>query len=160
MSINCHQLKVYVVEPTLKAIGLYSESAVALILGTCAQESNMGRYLHQIGGGSALGIYQMESPTYNDIWLNTVETNKALKAKILLYTGYNGKPPPIRLISDMALATIMTRLHYKRVPSPLPEAKDVDGLAYYWKNHYNTHLGKGTVDEFKHNFRSLVTTHT
>jgi hypothetical protein len=32
-----------------------------------------------------------------------------------------------------------------RVPTPLPDATDVPALAAYWKKHYNTHLGSGTV---------------
>ena len=54
---NKAQLKVET-ESTLKAIDLYSDEAVSLMLGTCAQESAFGRYRRQLGNGPALGIYQ------------------------------------------------------------------------------------------------------
>jgi hypothetical protein len=46
---------------------------------------------------------------------------------------------------NLAYAIVMARVHYLRVPSPLPDATDVPALAAYWKKHYNTHLGSGTV---------------
>ena len=33
-------------------------------------------------------------------------------------------------------------------PEPLPEAQDVEGLAEYWKQHFNTPRGAGTVTRF------------
>jgi hypothetical protein len=42
----------------------------------------------------------------------------------------------------------MCRIHYLRVPEVLPAANDWPGFAAYWKNHYNTWLGAGTVDGF------------
>jgi hypothetical protein len=41
----------------------------------------------------------------------------------------------------------MCRLHYRRVAEPLPAAKDTEAMAAYWKAHYNTPLGKGTVEK-------------
>lgn len=52
------------------------------------------------------------------------------------------------LITDLAYATAMARLVYYRRPEPLPEAHDLDGLARYWKAHFNTDLGAGTVEGF------------
>ena len=49
----------------------------------------------------------------------------------------------------------MARIHYRRVPSPLPKLSLV-GLAYYWKKYYNTVKGKGSVNEFRHNFSRFV----
>lgn len=68
MSINCEQLRLYVIRPTLEKIELWSEAAENLLLGTTAQESHMGTYIKQVGKGPALGIYQMEPATHKDIW--------------------------------------------------------------------------------------------
>ncbi|MHC5804382.1 hypothetical protein ACYTX7_09245, partial [Streptococcus pyogenes] len=67
--MDAKQLKVLVIGPTLKTIGLYSEAADQLILGTIFQESR-AKYLKQLGNGPALGVIQMEPNTYNDIWDN------------------------------------------------------------------------------------------
>lgn len=145
--MDCRQLKEIVVVPALTALGLNTPSAVNLLLGTAAVESQMGKYIKQIKG-PALGIYQMEPRTYLDIWLRLIDPKIALKAKIKLLLGYEGKPPAERLSSDLMLATIMTRLYYFSIPQSLPDKDDIMGLGTYWKDHYNTHLGAGSVQEF------------
>ena len=45
-------------------------------------------------------------------------------------------------------ACAMCRIHYQRVREPLPDADDLEGQAAYWKAHYNTPLGAGTVEHF------------
>ena len=48
----------------------------------------------------------------------------------------------------MGYATAVARLIYWRVPRPLPAANNLDGLAAYWKTHYNTRLGDGREPKF------------
>ena len=59
----------YVIQPALESIGMYSEPAEQLLLGTACAESNLGTYLHQVGG-PALGVFQIEPATHTDIWEN------------------------------------------------------------------------------------------
>lgn len=168
IGVNPTQLKEYIIEPTLKELdlslnklNLYSKSAVNLLLGTCAQESLMGYYLHQIKG-PALGIYQMEPATHDDIWNNYLKYNQALETKlrcIAYYFNYNpptsAKPAPSLLVYSLRYATAMCRVHYLRVSEALPEADDVLALANYWKKYYNTEKGKGTVTDFIHNYNKF-----
>ena len=53
-------------------------------------------------------------------------------------------------------AAAMCRLHYRRVPAPLPQLGDPDAVAAYWKQHYNTALGAGTPEQFKSSFIALA----
>jgi hypothetical protein len=158
MSISCQQLKDLIIIPTISAIGLYSPDALQLLVGTAAQETQLGTYIAQIGIGTngGLGIYQCEKPTYNDIWDNVVQNNVAMRAKIKLYLGYDGKPSHLRLISDIALATVIARLHYYRVGESLPSGKNVEAMARYWKKYYNTRLGKGTEEQFIQNYDKYI----
>lgn len=55
---------------------------------------------------------------------------------------------------NLRFATAMARIHYWRVPEPLPDADDIDGLARYWKQHYNAPLGHGTAEQFAENYRT------
>ena len=41
----------------------------------------------------------------------------------------------------------MCRVHYLRVRESLPQSSDINALAQYWKVHYNTIHGKGTVQK-------------
>ena len=51
------------------------------------------------------------------------------------------------LAGNLYYATAMARIHYLRRPERLPSAMDVEGLAQYWKDHYNTYLGAGTPEK-------------
>ena len=66
--IDRHQLDRDIIEPVLSRLHAASPAARALLLGTAAQESAMGRYIRQLRGGPALGIFQMEPATHDDIW--------------------------------------------------------------------------------------------
>jgi hypothetical protein len=155
--MNASHLRAYVILPTLKPLELWSLAAETLLVGTCAHESAMGKYLHQIKG-PALGIYQIEPVTHFDIWANYLKYNPVLREKILgmvpqrnlrhdSVTGIDYGAETL-LITDLAYATVMARLVYRRAPTALPEADDIDGLAAYWKKYYNTPLGSGTVEKF------------
>ena len=147
---NKAQLKVET-ESTLKAIDLYSDEAVSLMLGTCAQESAFGRYRRQLGNGPALGIYQMEPFTYNDCFVNFLKYNPDLFAKILKVSGLNQFPDAEEMVNNDVFAACMCRVRYLRAPGSIP--KTLEGQAAYWKQHYNTRLGKGTVEEYLKNWR-------
>lgn len=145
--MDARQLKEIIISPVLTALGMNSPSAVNLLLGTAAQETKMGKYIKQIKG-PALGIYQMEPLTYRYLWDVRIEKSVPMRAKIKLMLGYSTRPPAERMASDLMLATLMSRLHYYYVPESLPDKDDIMGLATYWKTHYNTRLGDGTIQEF------------
>lgn len=155
MLIDCTQLKEIIIVPTITALGMNSPSAVNLLLGTAAQESHLGRYLKQING-SALGLYQIEPRTFHWVWTSRIDTSYAMKARIRLMLGYEGKPDVMRLASDLMLSTAICRLYYATFEEPLPDADDVEGLADYWKKHWNTVLGKGTTKQFIENYKRYI----
>lgn len=156
MGINAKQLRLNVIRPVLQDINLWSESAENLLLGTAAQESHMGTYLKQING-PALGIYQMEPATHKDLWLNYLNYQPELKSAVLSYLSHKDESSaPAELVFNLAYATLMSRIHYRRVKEVLPQADDLQGLGRYWKKYYNTELGKGTVEEFVRNYTNFV----
>jgi hypothetical protein len=149
--LNPGQFRARIVRPTLRAIGLWSDSAEALVLGTAIHESGL-RYLAQ-SGGPALGLYQIEPATHRDIWENYLAYRPPLARLVqsLAATRTDGE-----LIRNLAYATAMCRVRYARAPGALPEADDIDGLAAYWKQNYNTPLGKGTAADWARHFRETL----
>lgn len=155
----------YVIIPTLKFIGkqYFSDSAVNLLLGTCAQETHMGEYLYQING-SAAGIYQIEEATHNDLYENYLQFNNSILEKIIkLLINFIepnfGMAPQFcneNLIGNLYYSTAIARLLYYRHSEPLPNANDIEGLAKYWKKYYNTDLGNGTVEQFVDNYHRFI----
>jgi hypothetical protein len=150
------QLIDYVIYPTLNSIHLWSQSAENLLLGTCAQESQMGTYLHQLGKGPACGIYQMEPVTYKHLINRLMQEHELIREIIFRECNFVEFPTHMELITNLKFATIMTRLYYKQFQEPLPASDDVPGLARYWKKYYNTAEGKGTEKEFIDNYKKYV----
>jgi hypothetical protein len=144
----------YVIRPVLKDLGLYSENAEKLVLGTACVESDCGRWLKQLGDGPALGIYQMEPATHDDIWENYLDGNRKLSSGAKFYIADYTPRLADEMISNLAYATAMCRVHYLRFADPIPD--NLPGQAAYWKRYYNTPLGKGTVEDYITAWRRLV----
>lgn len=149
--ISVRQFRDLVIRPTLEMLGgpQNSEAAVRLLLATAIHESRL-TYLAQISG-PALGVYQMEPATHDDIWtyLNrprTGESSPWLLSRVLAVVASTSDAS--RMVHDLRYATVMARIHYWRVPEPLPDAEDASGMAVYWKRYYNTELGAGTENQF------------
>ena len=151
--IDISQFRELIIKPALTVIDAYSEAADELVLGTALQESRL-QYIKQLGGGPALGVFQMEPNTHDDIWENYLAYQDELAEKVLTLAAPNGggHPSANELIGNMWYAAAMCRIHYRRVPDALPNAGDVPGMAAYWKEHYNTYLGAGTEEEYEENW--------
>jgi len=142
--IDVKQFREIVIRPALKLIKLHSPAAEELLLGTALQESRL-QYLKQLGSGPALGVFQMEPRTHDDIWKNYLSYKPDL-AKAVARLSHS--PTAQSLATDLMYAAAMSRIHYLRIPAALPAEGDIDGQAHYWKKYYNTYLGAGTEDEY------------
>jgi len=156
--VNVEQFAHFVVRPTLRHLGLYSLAAERLLLGTVAQESRFV-YIDQLDRGDrrlgpGLGLYQVEGRTHDD-HLRWLEQEPDLQQKVL---ALRASTPSAweQMVSNLAYATAIARIHYWRVPQALPHADDIEGMAHYWKKYYNTRFGKGTPAQFMLNYTHLV----
>lgn len=160
MSTEVEQFRVFIVQPTLHYLGNHSPAAEELLMGTVAQESHF-KFLDQLDRdgemflGPAIGFYQMEQLTHDDIWENFLKYHQDLAAKILRLKG--DLPAELHpLLGNLYYATAMARVLYYRQKEELPAATDLQGLAHYWKRYYNTTSGAGTVDQFVKNYKQHV----
>lgn len=154
--LNDFQLRQLIIVPTLSHLGELSDAAVALLLNTARQESRLS-FLTQLSNGPARGLWQMEPATHDDIWQNFLAYRDELAAKVrMLAIGTRKVPDAEQMVGNLFYACAMARVHYLRVPQALPEADDLEGQAHYWKTYYNTHAGRGTVEEFLEKADMLV----
>lgn len=147
------QFRLLVVRPALQRLDLWTQAAENLVLGTAVHESRLVN-LHQLGGGPADGFFQIEPRTHNDLFANTLPGNPALKQKLLSMAA----PWPsyeLQLTTNLLYEAAVCRLLYWRHPAPLPAADDIDGLAAYWKQYYNTPQGAGRAEVWASEYRSL-----
>lgn len=136
-----------------KTLGAWSPAAEDLLVGTAIQESAL-KYTRQLGGGPALGYWQMEPATHDDIWRNYLAFRLPLVTKIEQLLPASGpvlSSQAIRLDAlehNPAYGAAMARLKYLRSPLALPLVGDLAGYAKAWKTIYNTGGGAGTEQEF------------
>lgn len=153
---NPNQFRSLVIRPVLECLGPvipYSQEAEDLLFMTAAHESALGTYLKQVSG-PALGIYQMEPDTHNDIWDNYLEYREDLRPLVLRLLGRFGSVDT--LVFNLAYATAMARIHYYRIKEPLPKKDDypnnseeyLKALSQYAKKYYNTEKGKATPEDY------------
>lgn len=148
--MNPEQLLELIITPTHKYMGgnYQSDSADLLSLCTAAIESDCGYYIKQVNG-PALGIWQMEPDTHQDIWDNC-DILRSDFGQIIRNLG-----PIYSALADNDLvdapkyACAMTRLKYSMDSNPLPKVtgnrkEDEANFYDYYKRVYNTELGKST----------------
>lgn len=144
--LDISQFRQYVLVPSLSLLQLYSKDAEELLVFTCAAESDGGTLLHQING-PAVGIFQCEPNTHNDLWRNFIIHRNNFVTQLAMNFAIPKIPDASKLVTDLMYATAICRLHYFRVKEPLPAADDVDAIWTYYKTYYNTVKGKAQKDK-------------
>jgi len=143
--MNAQQLKKYILRPVFEDLGVCSDSAINLAVMTSIPESEGGEYIHQLGGGPAVGIFEMEPRTHDDIWNNYLEYRQDLAKKVKRWRC-DAMAKAGQMAGNNYYAAAMLRVHYLRVPEALPAADDIEGLARYYKKYWNTAGGASTID--------------
>ena len=144
--LNNFQFRQCIVLPTLYSLLMDSPDAEELLVFTCATESLGCTYIKQVEG-PALGIYQMEPLTHNDLWTNYINYKSTLVSLLISNFDISRIPNEYRLVYDLRYATAMARIFYHRTNEPLPPHNDVDLIWEYYKKYYNTGKGAAEKDE-------------
>jgi len=155
MTINVHDFREYVVAPSC---ALCAELAAVpapkfiedLIVATAAQETAIGRWLHQGGAGDAVSIYQFEPASLDSLMKDYIIPAKDNRfAKLLIASRVGVSVPAVDEVKwNLRFATVMARLYYYRVPQGLPLTTSFQTLWEYYKKYWNTDLGSATEASF------------
>jgi hypothetical protein len=154
-----------VIRPTLEYIAKHhpeirhDESVENLLLGTAVHESMGLDRLFQMGGGPALGVYQIEPATHESIWDNYLARKPKLASTIRGLASQrsfieSNKLLNRELVTNLAYATAIARLVYLPVPDQIPDS--LEEQAEYYKKHFNTPAGSATPEEYIENYRRFV----
>lgn len=154
--INPADLRENIIEPVLEVLGVFNqklntEAAVELLLGTAAQETDLGYWLEQHPTGPGKSIYSIEPTTHKDIkrYLNRAG-NVGLKEAVesLSIDGSDND-----LIGNLYYSTAIARIKYWMRPEPLPS--DRLGQAQYWDDYFNAN-NINQIDEYLDSYREFV----
>jgi len=101
----------------------------------------------------------MKPTTYDDCWNKYLNFRSTLanRVKHTLDPGQEAQAATMKVNDRYAAA--MCRVRYMRVPAALPTANDIEAMASYGKEHYNTPQGKGLPEEFLDKWPQYVNTH-
>lgn len=128
-----------IIDPTLIKLNLYSPAVSNLLLGTAMQESCIGRL--------STNIFQIDLTTAQDVNINYLAFRPKLNKAIDQF--YNRQYSlEWNINHNIAYQVALARIVYLRTNKPLPDATDNLGLAQYWKDNYNTYLGKGATKKY------------
>ena len=139
--ISATHLTSEVINPVLEHLervkpGMNRPAAGMLLLGTAAQESDLGFFLRQHPTGPARGVWQMERATVIDIWDRYLEKPGNEELRDVVYGFWTGGEHPADEITwNLKLACALARIRYWMVPIPIPS--DLVGQARYWDVYYN-----------------------
>ncbi len=159
--VDYYQYRKWVVIPVCTRLGLWSQAAENLILGTALVESKL-IYIDQIDKagkpGPAYGLQQMEGFTHRDLYSTILTKDKDLRRKVIEFASFFSSeiPDPREMVWNMAYAVAMCRVFYRRVKEALPAADDALALANYHKKYYNTYLGATKVSESVKYFEQVI----
>ena len=142
-----------IIDRVLEKIDLYSKDAADLVLKTMKVESNL-KYIRQLNDGIARGMGQCEPWVAVDCVTNYLSYRKSLMKKVAeaccvklsYFTDPQEKDWAWLLETNLSIMICMVRLHYRRVPKPLPKTLDEQWL--YYKKYYNTEQGKATHEHW------------
>lgn len=157
--------QVWVNEPS----PLYVERVTNLLFGTAAHESHF-RFRRQVGvkgNAGAYGLWQLERISILDS-LRRIKGPSRLRARIKdlvgddlpsAWTLFEQEAVVQRIADAMTvpegdkLSCVFARLHYLWKPGMV--RGEIEQQAAYWKQHYNTPSGKGTVKQYMGNWERL-----
>ncbi len=143
-----------IVVPTLQHLGLWSAAAEWLVMATAVTESNLSALVQTIGG-PALGVYQIEPDTHDDVLSRVGDRHQELFVKMThLAATYPSRYD--QLVTNLAYATAICRLKYYLDPEPLPAQGDRHALAWYYKRVWNTSAGAASEAQFLLNNRDIA----
>jgi hypothetical protein len=147
------------VRPALDALQMGGRGAEQTVPGTTTQKKVL-IHRQQLGGGPALGLFQMEPATHDDCWNNYLNFRSGLANKVRSTLEAGQAPVAQTLKVNDRYAAAMCRVRYMRVAQALPNQDDITAIADYWKQHYNTPLGAGAPEEFLDKWPQYVNSQT
>ena len=149
--MNVQDILDLVVIPVVDELGFDKADPVParmFLVGIGLAESGFHE-IRQQGGGPATSPWQIERETHDDTWVNYLASRPTVADKVLrvaaLYPAPRGGNAEW-LPWNWRYAAAMCRVILRRKPGAIPA--DVEGQAAYWKQHYNTPLGAGTVEHY------------
>ncbi len=156
MGICLDELRVLVIRPTLKQLRAWSPGMEALLLGTAAQESELGFHLKQ-GRRHGMGIFQILPSTHRQIWDKYLINFPPLASKVRGLASQRDflQHPHAELATNLRYATAIAWLVYRAAGVEKVESGDLPRMAKLWKKHFH-HGPSAKLRDFVDSYCKLI----
>ena len=156
MGICLDELRTLVVRPTLKQLRAWSPGMEALLLGTAAQESELGFHL-KLGRRHGMGIFQIAPCTHRQIWDQYLINFPALASKVRGLASQRDflQHPHSELATNLRYATAIAWLIYRAAGVETVESEDLPRMAKLWKKHFH-HGPSASLRDFVDSYCRLI----
>ncbi len=156
MGICLDELRLLVVRPTLKQLRAWSPGMEALLLGTAAQESELGFHL-KLGRRHGMGIFQILPSTHRQIWDKYLINFPALASKVRGLASQRDflQHPHAELTTNLRYATAIAWLIYRAAGVEKVESEDLPRMAKLWKKHFH-HGPSAKLRDFVDSYCRLI----
>lgn len=167
MGIFADDLRELVIRPTLVSLDEWSPTVENLLLGTAAQESQLGLRM-QSPQENGLGLYRISALTHIQVWDQYLVTDPELASRVRGLASQQQflKFPHAELVTNLGYATGIAWMIYKRHRQMLTEDADSRTLARYWLDFYSKrddqnvqtlfNREKAQLNKFVQNYRKWV----
>jgi len=169
MGIFATDLRSLVIRPTLEHLDDWSPAAENLLLGTAAQESQLGFRLHnsqlQSHQSQGQGLYRISPNTHVQVWDEFLINDPELASRLRGLASQQQflKAPHQELITNLSYATGVAWMVYKRNRVALPDANDIEALGAFWLHYFSkrdanelSYSSDVPLEKFETNYRKLV----
>ncbi len=156
MGICLDELRLLVVRPTLKQLRAWSPGMESLLLGTAAQESELGFHL-KLGGRRGMGIFQILPATHRQIWDKYLINFPALASKVRGLASQRDflQHPHVELATNLRYATAIAWLIYRAAGVEKVESDNLPKMAKLWKKHFH-HGPSASLRDFVDSYSKLI----
>ena len=159
MSLSSSSLNQFVIQHTLKAMGICSKAIENLLLGTAAAQEDL---MSQSEISTGIGVYGISKETHCRLWDDYLALDPDLASEVRGLASQHEflKHPHIELATNLAYATAIAWMIYKRGGVTLPHPDDIEGLAQCWVDHFvkNSDADQAKqpfIDTFVNSYRKM-----
>ncbi|SDK69247.1 hypothetical protein [Microbulbifer yueqingensis] len=156
MGICLDELRLLVIRPTLKHLRAWSAGMEDLLLGTAAQESQLGFHL-KLGRRHGLGLYQILPHTHREIWDRYLIDHPALASKVRGLASQRDflEHPHSELTTNLRYATAIAWLIYRAAGIERIEEGNIRAMARIWHRHFH-HGPVARARDFVRSYNRMV----
>lgn len=166
MGIYAADLREIVIRPTLLLLNEWSPVAENLLMGTAAQESQLGFRIYS-DPLKGLGIYRISAQTHVQIWDDFLVKDPELASRLRGLASQQQflKDPHSELVSNLSYASGVAWMLYKQHQIKFPDNPKVQDLAKIWQTYYCTRDDQsaqtlcnsdGLIEQFIQSYHKLI----